>query len=161
MAVILASELKWYGSGASNLGGAISGTEVAPSTLFDAVTGDEASAGDIEYRCVYFRNTSANTGGLQNAKLWISTQTPGGDDIAIALAGEGKNGTAETVGNEGTAPAGESFTAPSSKATGLSLPTPLSQNDYIGVWIRRNVPASTAAYNSNTFTLSVEGDSSA
>ena len=160
MAVISASELKWYGSGADNLGGAISVSEVAPSTLFDAVSGDESAAGDDEYRCVYFKNTSANSGGYQNAVVWIETQTPGDDDISIALAGEGKNGTAETVVDEGTAPSGEVFTAPTNKAGGLSLGT-LAQNDYYPIWIKRHVPVGTTAYSGDSFVLKVEGDSTA
>lgn len=167
MTVISSANLKWYLSGgasnsdpAASLGGIISSVEVVPSTIFDAVSGAEAAAGDIEYRCVYFKNTDANAGGLQNAVIWIDAQTPAGDDISIALGGEGKNGTAETVANENTAPVGESFTAPATKGTGLSLGT-LAQNDYYPIWIKRNVPASTGAYNSNSFTLKVEGDSAA
>lgn len=145
-----------------NRGGAISAsTDVTPSTLFDAVTGDEALAGAIEYRGIYFQNQDSTAGGLQGAYLWISAQTPAGDDISIALAGEGLNGTMETIAAYTNAPAGESFTAPASKGAGLSMGTITATTGYYGLWIKRNVPGSTAAYNSNSFTLSVEGDSGA
>lgn len=145
-----------------NRGGAISAsTDVTVGTLFDAVTGDEALAGAIEYRGVYFQNQDGTSGGLQGAYMWISAQTPGGDDIAIALAGEGAGGTMETIANFNTAPAGESFTAPASKGAGLSMGTIAATSGYYGFWMKRNVPGSTAAYNSNSFTISVEGDSGA
>lgn len=164
MAVITAAELKFYETTTGpHRGGAITTTEVTPSTLFDAVTGAEASAGSIEYRGCYFKNTSANANGLQSAKIWIERQTPGADDVAIALAGEGAGVTIETIADYNTAPAGESFTAPTSFATGLSLGT-LAQNGYYGVWLKRNVPASCPAFNddgSNSLIIKVQGDSSA
>lgn len=145
-----------------NRGGAISAsTDVTVGTLFDAVTGDEASAGAIEYRGIYFQNADGTAGGLQSAVVWISTQTPGGDDIAIALAGEGLNASMETIANFNTAPVGESFTAPANKAAGLSMGTITATTGYYGLWIKRNVPGSCAAYNANSFVLTVEGDSAA
>jgi len=166
MAVINSANLKFYLSGgASNtdpnasLGGARSSTLV-PANLFDDVTGDQASAGYVDYRCVYFRNEDSNSAGLISAMLWIDAQTPAGDDIAIGLDPAGKNGTATTITNETTAPSGVTFSAPSTKSGGLSLGT-LATNDYYAIWIRRNVPASTSAYTGNTFTLKVEGDSQA
>lgn len=145
-----------------NRGGAISAsTSVTPSTLFDAVTGDEALAGMIDYRGIYFQNNDSTSGGLQSAMLWISAQTPGGDDISIAKADEGLSAAMETIANETTAPVGPSFTAPASKGAGISLGTVAASGGYHGIWIKRNVPGSTAAYNSNSFTLSVEGDSGA
>lgn len=161
---VSAANLKFYLSGgASNtdpllsLGGARSTTAVTPSTLFDNLTGDEASTGEVAYRCIYLRNEDATS--LTTSVLWIDSQTPGGDDISIALGGEGKNGTAEgPKADEYTAPSGETFSAPANKAAGLSVGD-MAQNDYYPVWIKRNVPASTGAYTSNSFTLKWEGDS--
>jgi len=161
MAVIQASELKFYDTVTGpNRGGAITATETTPSTLFDAVTGDEAKTGEEEYRGVYFKNTAATSGGLQNAKLWIETQTPAGDDISIALCDEGASAAMEVIADYMTPPTGPSFTAPTGKAGGLSLGT-LAQNAYYGIWVKRNVPAECAAYNANSFVLKVEGDSGA
>jgi hypothetical protein len=145
-----------------NRGGAISAsTAVTVGTLFDAVTGDEASAGSIEYRGIFFQNQDGTSGGLQSAYLWISAQTPGADDVSIALAGEGLSASMEVISAYTNAPAGESFTAPATKGAGLSMGTITATTGYYGLWIKRNVPGSTAAYNSNSFTLSVEGDSGA
>jgi hypothetical protein len=141
---------------AASLGGAMSSTEAAGSTLFDTVSSAEASAGDTEYRCVYIYNNGATT--ALSAKIWIQANTPSADTtIAIALGGEGKNGTAETVGNENTAPSGESFSSPTGSGDGLSLGD-LANTDRYPVWIRRTVTPGAAAAASDTFTLRVGYD---
>lgn len=141
---------------AASLGGAMSSVEVTGSTLLDTVSSAEASAGDTEYRCIYVMNNGATT--ALSTVIWIQANTPSADTtIAIALGGEGKNGTAETVANENTAPSGESFSSPSSSGTGLSLGD-LAQNDKYPVWIRRTVTAGAAAAASDTFTLRVGYD---
>lgn len=171
MAVISAANIKWYLSGAGSnsdpaqsYGGAISTVEVTPGTLFDDVTGDEANSGKVYYRCVYLKNTDANAGGWISPYLWVSTDvSAAGDAVAIAQTGNAKNASAEAkAADEFTAPSGPSFTKPTTKGGGILLKTgPYVQNDYIAIWIRRTIGASTAAYNNETFTLSVEGDSSA
>lgn len=67
------------------------------------------------------------------------------------------NGTAETVGNENTAPSGESFSSPTGSGDGLSLGD-LANTDRYPVWIRRTVTAGAAAVASDTFTLRVGYD---
>lgn len=127
----------------------------AGSTIFDNVSAAESAAGDIEYRCVYVKNTHA-TLTLSNAKVWIQAQAAQGDGIAIALGGEGVNGTAETVANENTAPAGETFSSPTTQGSGLSLGN-LAPGDRYPIWIRRDVNAGAAAQNDG-FTLRIGGD---
>jgi len=167
---ITASDIKFYLSGGGSnsdvnaaLGGAISSTEVTSASLhnlFDKVSGAEASAGDTEYRCIYVKNTHGSL-TWESVKAWVSTNTPSTDStIDIALGGEGKNGTAETVANENTAPSGESFSAPSSYASGLSLGD-LDAGDYYPIWIRRTISASATAYNTDGATISVQGDTAA
>lgn len=158
--------------GASNtdpdaaLGGAMSTvaggliTTAVLNNLFDDVTGDEASAGDTEYRCIYIRNNHG-TLTLSSAKLWIQTVSPSTDSVvALALGGEGLNGTAETVADEITAPVGETFSSPTSKATGLYLGS-LAAGDYYPVWVRRTISAAASAYSNDGPTLRVEGDTPA
>lgn len=160
------ANLKWYLSGGSgntdpnaSLGGARS-TTLAPSSLFDTVTGDESAAGDTEYRCVYFRNEDADADGLINPILWILSNTPSADTtVAVGLDPAGKGGTATTIANENTAPAGVSFSSPATKGAGLALPsTPYAQDEFIAVWIRRTVDAGAASAASDPATLRVEGD---
>jgi hypothetical protein len=164
---IVAADIKFYLSGGAansdpllSLGGAISST-VASTDIFDNVSSTEAATGESEYRCIYAKNTHASL-SLTNAVVWIQTQTPSSStSVTIALGGEGKNGTAEgPKANEETAPTGETFTAPDSKGTGLSLGT-LAAGDYYPIWIKRTIDAGAAAYSNDGFTLRVEGDTAA
>lgn len=160
---IASSDIKYYLSGgaansdpAAAIGGAQSSVEVTTNDLFDDVSSAEATSGDAEYRCVYVENTHASL-SLIGAKVFIQSQTSSADtDIAIALAGEGKNGTAETVADEGTAPSGESFSQPASFAAGLDLGD-LAPGDSYPIWIRRTVNAA-AASTTDSWTIRVQGD---
>lgn len=160
---IASTDIKYYLSGgaanadpAAALGGAKSSVEVTPNDVFDDVSSAEAAAGDVEYRCVYVQNTHA-TLTLIGAKAFIQSQTSSADtDIAMALGGEGKNGTAETVADEGTAPVGETFSQPASFAAGLALGD-LAPGDYYPIWIRRTVNAA-AAGAADAWTIRVQGD---
>lgn len=170
---IAASDIQYRLSGGTSntdpnaaLGGAMStagGGLITTDTLnnvWDNVSGAESSSGDTEYRCIYIKNNHGSL-TLTGAKIWISSQTPSSDtSIEIALGGEGLNGTAETVANENTAPAGESFSSPSSFGAGLSLGNMASGNTY-PVWIKRIVGSSAAAANADAYTLSVQGETAA
>ena len=105
----------------------------------------------------FYVHNNHGTLTLQGAKVWISAQTSSATtDIAIALDGAGKNGTAETEVNESTAPTGETFSQPADFAGGLSLGD-LAAGEYYPVWIRRTINAGTAAA-TDTWTISVQGD---
>lgn len=144
----------------ASLGGVMSTSTTAGATLFDNVSGDESAAGDTEYRGVYVLNNGDVD--LQSAFVWIQVNTPDADtNIQIALAGAGANATMATIANENTAPAdGASFSSPSTKGSGLSVGT-LTAGQRYGIWIKRVVTAGAAAYNNDTFTLRVEGDTAA
>lgn len=159
---IITTDIKYKLSGGAansdplaSIGGAKSSVD-SSSTIFDDVTSGEATSGDIEYRCVYILNSHV-TLSYQAAKVWIQTQTPSADtDVAIGLAAAGLNAAETAVANENTAPAGVTFSAPSSFAGGLSLGT-IPAGQYYGIWIRRTVNAA-AAGASDSFTLRVQGD---
>lgn len=160
---IIASDIHYRMSGgASNtdpaaaLGGAKSNTSFSTNAVFDDVSSAEAASGDTEYRCFYVHNNHGSL-TLQGAKIWIETQTSSADtSIAIALAGEGKNGTAETITDENTAPSGETFSQPSNFAGGLTLGD-LAPGEHYPVWVKRIVNAS-AASATDTWTIRVQGD---
>lgn len=160
---IVASDIHYRMSGgaanadpAAALGGAKSSNSFATNAIFDDVSSDEAGTGDTEYRCIYIHNNHA-TLSLIGAKVWIQAQTSSGDtDIAIALGGEGKNGTAEAIGSEGTAPSGVVFSQPASFAAGLSLGD-LAPGDHYPIWVRRTVNAA-ASSATDTWTIRVQGD---
>lgn len=159
---IISTDIKYKLSGGAanadpllSIGGAKSSVD-SSTTIFDDVSSAEASAGDVEYRCVYILNTHA-TLAYQAAKVWIQAQTPSGDtDVAIGLAAAGLNAAETAVANENTAPVGVTFSAPSSFAGGLSLGS-IPAGQYYGVWVRRTVNAA-AASASDSFTLRVQGD---
>ena len=139
---------------AASLGGVKSST--AASNYFDDVSSAEASAGDTEYRCVYVHNAHA-TLTLIGAKVFIQANTPSSDtDVAIGLGTSAVNGTEQTVADEGTAPTGVSFSAPTTYAGGLSIGD-LTAGSHKAVWVRRTVNAAAVAY-SDSFTLRVQGD---
>jgi hypothetical protein len=142
------------------LGGAKSSTAFVTATLsnlFDVVSGAESTSGDTEYRCVYVHNGHGSL-TLQNAVVWIDTNTPSASTtFEIALAGEGVNATAETVANENTAPVGETFSAPATKGTGLSLGD-IPPGQHYAIWIKRIVSASAVYSALDNAILKVEGE---
>ena len=170
---ILASDIKFILSGGATntdpdaaLGGDISTdgggviTTDQLNNLWDNVSGDEASAGDTEYRGIFIKNTHGSL-TLTGAKVWISSNTTSSDDtVEIALADEGIANSIETIANESTAPSGPSFSAPSSFGAGLSLGD-LDAGDAHGLWIKRIVSSSASAANANPYTLSVKGETAA
>lgn len=159
---IITTDIKYKLSGGAansdplaSIGGAKSSVD-SGSTIFDDVSSAEATSGRIEYRCVYVLNNHG-TLSYQTAKVWVQTQTPSADtDVAIGLAAAGLNAAETAIANDTTAPAGVSFSAPSSFAGGLSLGT-IPAGQYYGVWVRRTVNAG-AASASDSFTLRVQGD---
>lgn len=147
----------------ASLGGVISTTDIVDNVsqnLFQNVTGAQSLAGFIDYRGIYVKNAHASL-TLIGAKIWIQQQpTATGDATAIGLDPNGLNVTMETIANETTAPAGVSFSAPANFAAGLSLGD-IPHGQFYGVWVRRTISASTAAYTDDTFQLEYQGDTAA
>src|SRR3954454_11533100 len=110
------------GAAATSLGDQISTTAITTAVLnnlFDDVSGAEAAAGRVEYRCAFVLNNHA-TLTLQNAGIYITSQTSGGgtidmglDPAAVSAKGSG-SAQAAVVANEITAPAGVTFSTPTS-----------------------------------------------
>ena len=165
---ITSDDIKFYLSGGEtnsnpnlSLGGDISNTEIANATLhnlFDRVLGDESYTGDTEYRAFYVKNTHASL-TWEGVKVWIDTNTPAGDTIEIGIESS-KGSPKQSIANENTAPTGITFSAPSNKENGLNLGDLLPGDVYM-IWVKRIVPPSTAAYNTNYFILKFEGDTAA
>lgn len=154
---IISTDLKYRLSGGAansdpnaSIGGAISSND-APASIFDNVLSSEASAGDIEYRCVYLRNNHGSLTALA-LKVWIQANTvPTDTQVAIGLGAAAVSATETAVANENTAPAGVVFTEPSSEGTALSVGD-LAAGAYKALWIRRTITAG-AAGNNDGFTL--------
>lgn len=152
----------------ASLGGIISSTQIVDATLhnlFDLVSSSEASAGDTEYRCFYVKNNHG-TLTLQNAEVWIETNTPSTDtSVEIALAGEGvgdgsTTGVAETVANESTAPIGEVFSTAAGEGNALTIGN-IPPGDAQAIWVKRIVGASASAYSNDNVVITVKGDTAA
>jgi hypothetical protein len=152
---------------AAALGDQVSTTEIVDATLhnlFDVITGDENAASDVEYRCIFVHNDHA-TLTWEAVRVWLSAETAGGAVAAIGLdpAGVTAKGAATaqaaTIANEGAAPAGVAFTAPTTKATGLLIGD-IPAGSVAAVWIRRSA-ANTAAVDLDGVTIRAEGDTAA
>lgn len=152
----------------ASLGKFISTTQVSGTALhnlFDAISGAENAASDVEYRCVFIHNSHA-TLTLQNAVVYVSGGDPAGgaiiaigvDTTAISAIGSGSD-QALTVANESTAPSGVSFSLPTTAGGGLSLGN-IGPGQCKAIWIRRTAN-NTAAVSGETMTLAISGDTAA
>lgn len=143
------------------LGKYISTTQITDATLnnlFDDVSGAEAAAGHIDYRCIFILNNHASL-TLQGATITIQSETAGGGSIALALdnvavsAKGSSSAQAAQIANETTAPG----------AVGAFGSGPLTIGDLApgqvkAVWVRRTVTAGASALNPDGVVLRVAGD---
>lgn len=162
------TDIDVHGSGGSGetdpnnwLGGVRSNTELNPvvseENLFANVAGQEANDGSVKHRGIYFRNANGSL-TLDLTVIWFTTQTPSSDtSVAMALAGEGLNATIEIIADEDTPPVGETFTAPATKAAGLSMGS-VPNTQHFGFWIERTVIATASAFNDDDWAFRIEGD---
>jgi hypothetical protein len=149
---------------AASLGDQVSTTVITPAALnnlFDDVSGAEAAAGDVEYRCVFALNNHA-TLTLLAANAYIASQTAGGGLIEIGLdpaavsAKGSASAQAATIANESTAPAGVTFSSPTSGSP--LVIGDMAPGQVKGIWLRRTVTAGAAALNPDGVILTVAGD---
>jgi hypothetical protein len=152
------------GTANTSLGEFMSTTDVPDGTLhnlFDVMSGDENAASENEYRGVFVFNDHA-TLTLESPKVWLSSEVAGGASAAIAIdatvasARNSASAQGEELTNEDTAPSGETFSAPTTKAAGLALGN-LTADFVRQVFVRRT-GANSAAKDNDGVTLRVEGD---
>jgi hypothetical protein len=141
---------------------ALAGT--ALNNLWDNITGDENAASDVEYRCIFVHNNHA-TLTLLAPVAWIVSEVAGGASVALSVdttaesAKASATAQAKQVANESTAPATQTFSAPTTKAAGLALGD-IPAGHVKAIWIRRTA-ANTGALDNDGATLRVEGDTGA
>ena len=139
--------------------------------LFDVVTGDEASAGDTEYRCFFVVNKHA-TLTWQAVKTWFVASGAGGANTEFgidttATTVSNYDGTqALTIATEQDAPAGVTFYPDSSgnqwaKSTTSGIIGDIPATYCKAVWLKRTVAAGVSAMNNDYIQIRVEGDSAA
>jgi hypothetical protein len=133
-------------SPADSLGKYLSTTPLSDGglhNLFDAVSGVEAAAGDVEYRCLFVLNEAADS--MLSVKVWIESQVAGGADIALGLdpAGASDRGDssaqAATIADESAAPSGVTFSLPTGEGSALSVGD-VAADECFAIWVRRTVP---------------------
>jgi predicted phosphodiesterase len=165
--VLLPADLKFYLSGGHfnsdppfSLGGEISSFELVSGKLnglFDRVDTGEAELGDIEYRCIYLRNTS-QTRKLLGAKIWIETGTAGATtSIALSLGSSGINGTEPTIPDEGIDPPMNFFELPLQAPDEPNIGD-LYPGDHIALWVRWYVQAGTTPIADDFAVLRIDGE---
>ena len=153
------AEIKFYltpggnSDPAASLGGSGQGSEIGAGlhNIFDHVTPDEAVAGDVEYRAIDVKNSNISD-TLFDAVAYISSQTTSSDD-AIEVAYEDGE---QSVADESTAPTGLTFSAPTSKAEGVSLGDIVSGGTK-RIWLKRTVTAGAASTASSSGELTIVG----
>lgn len=148
----------------ASLGDQVSTTEWtggSANDLYDDISGAENAASTSDYRGLFVHNTNG-ANALQNTKLWISAEVAGGASISIGAdttaASVVTSGSAQmlTIANETTAPAGVTFTAPTTQAGGVDLGN-IPVNNVKGFWVKRSA-ANTSALSNDGVTLAVGGD---
>ena len=151
----------------SDYGKYISTTEVsgtALNNLFDDITGQENFDSDVEYRPVFVHNSHGSL-TMQNTVVYISAETAGGASAALGAdttassALGSASAQALTIANENTAPAGVSFSSPTTRGTGVSLGN-IAAGSVKAFWIRRTA-ANTVALNNDGLTFTVSCDTAA
>jgi hypothetical protein len=155
------------GSPDASLGKYISTTEVsgtALNNLFDNVSGPENAASDVEYRCVFIHNAHASL-TYQAPVVYLSSEVAGGCAMALgvdtvaASAIASASAQALEVADESTAPAGVSFSSPTTAATGLALGN-IAAGYCKAVWVRRTA-ANTVAVDADGGTIAISGGTAA
>lgn len=156
---MIGTDIKFYGSGASNLGGAIGSLLTSNSlhNLFDAVSEAEAVTGSTEYRCIYVKNTHG-TDTLQGAKIWIDVNTTSADStLEIALGDSALSGTESSIADETTDPGlTDAFSATATEGAAKVI-TDMAAGVHKAIWIKRIVLNNSGAESGATATLKVSG----
>jgi hypothetical protein len=148
----------------TSLGDQISTTAWPDATLnglFDDISGAENAASTVDYRCIFVHNSNASN-TLENAVVYLSAEVGGGAGIAVGAdttaASVIASGSTQalTVANEVTAPAGVSFSSPTTVGAGVALGN-IPPGQCKAFWIRRTA-ANSAALSADGVTIAVAGD---
>lgn len=119
--------------------------------LFDKVTAIENQNLDEEYRCVFIYNAHS-TLVFENVKIWIQSEVAGGAELFLgadptaASAVNSSSDQAVSVLDEDTAPAGVTFSKPTSLATAINLGN-INPGFCKAFWIKRKANNTGAIFN--------------
>lgn len=120
--------------------------------LFDSTTLAEATAGDLEYRCIYLHNSYPSS---KTVALYTHQLPSSGEGIGIGFDPVGVNGTAQVIASESSAPVGVTFSTPRYVEDAITAIIPSGQ--HVPVWVRRAlIPYQVTTVIRDSFALSVE-----
>lgn len=129
--------------------------------LFADITGAQNAASQVDYAgLAILNNNGANS--AENSVAYISSEVAGGASVAIGAdttAASAKGSASAqllTIANNTTAPAGVTFSSPTTAATGVSLGT-IPTGNVKGLWVRRTA-ANSSALSADGVTLAVQVD---
>jgi hypothetical protein len=149
----------------ASLGKYISTTQITDAilnNLFDNISGAENAASTVDYRCIFIHNAHA-TLTWQSVVAYLLSEVAGGASIAIgvdptaASAIGSASAQAVTIANETTAPAGVTFTAPTTLGAGIAIGD-IAPGQCRAIWVRRTAAVS-AALSNDGVTLRLQGNS--
>lgn len=155
------------GTAAGSLGTYASTTSYSGGTLhdlFDAISGGENAASQVDYRALAVYNANG-ANALQNAVAYISAETAGGASVSLAAdstatSALGASGAQLVTATTDTAPGGTvtglTYSAPTTAGAGVALGD-IPSGNVKGLWIRRTA-ANSAALSADGFTLALSGD---
>jgi hypothetical protein len=168
------AQLAWYytnrglardvSSNPASLGGMVATTRIPAGSLhnvFVGIGGLLNKAGVTDYRCIAIVNTG--TLSLSSIKLFLQKIDTRGSTLSVGLDPVGivtnltTTPVAQEVAGGQTAPAGVTFTVPTSAAP-INVTGSLGPNSGFAVWLRR-VTSSVAGVNPETNIIAVSGTS--
>jgi hypothetical protein len=142
-----ASSSNWAGGGTND--------------LFADITGAQNAASQVDYAGLAIHNSNA-ANAAQNSVAYLSSEVAGGASVAIGAdttaASAVGSATAQllTIANNTTAPAGVSFSSPTTAGSGVSLGS-IPVGNVKGLWVRRTA-SNSAALSNDGVTLAVQVD---
>ncbi len=144
------SDVKFYKSANSGLGGAISSTQITTNTannLFSNIPQSEEASGKDYYLLMYVKNTHPSE-DMGMFSFWLSSNSGiGYADTAVkwAKGTSGLNGVEQTIGNIYTPPSGVTWTGLSSTEPSTSNIGLLAPGQFYPIWIWRHIDAGAVA----------------
>lgn len=168
---ISASDIEWRLSGGSantnpsnSLGGAMSTvaggkmTSDVMNNLWSNVSGPDATSGKTNYRCAYIKNANGTLTFL-GVKMWISQLTASSsDEVDIGLDNAAPGSDSTTTSNGETDP-GVTFRRPVSETDPLVWTIgDMAPGQQKAFWVKRTVQAGAAAFATNSYELSISGE---
>jgi hypothetical protein len=137
----------------ASIGGAKS-SNAAPAGRFGTISGAEAAAGVVKYRCTYVQNGHGTLTAI-GATVAVQSDTPdAGTIVAVGVGAAAVNAPETAIANETTAPAGVAF---ATSATLGDIPA----GQYRAVWERLTVSAGAAAVTGDAYNLRLTCDTAA